>query len=74
MGDQVEDRFSFTQYIAGGVSRWVEYGCQKLETWMASATPEELAQKELTDGDRFKELLSMFSTVHELHSTLAAQV
>lgn len=61
-----EERYSFTQYTAGGLFQWVEYGYQTVESWRATATAEELSQAHLKDEGRWKEWLNMFSTVDEV--------
>lgn len=64
-----EERFSFTQYTAGGLFRWVEYGYQKMKDWYPNATREELEEKKVKDQGRFKEWLGLFSTLDDLRRT-----
>jgi hypothetical protein len=61
-----ETRVSFTQYCAGGLHRWVEYGYQSMKSCA-------LKNKKLKDkldalaGSRWLEALNRFSKLDELH-------
>ena len=61
-----ETRVSFTQYTAGGLFRWVQYG---FRTWkMLEQKNEAQAKAELAARDtRWMHALTAFSTVDSLH-------
>lgn len=61
-------RYSLTQYTAGGLMRWCEYGRQKLTEWEEKATPAQLSEKKRKDGLRWQECLARFSTLHDLRT------
>ena len=44
--DRDECRYSFTQYTAGGLFRWVENGFQKSEEFRASLSPDEIVKQD----------------------------
>jgi hypothetical protein len=54
-----ERRYSFTQYTAGGIFRWVENGFQKTPDFMASLSPEDLEEQEELDANRWNWGLSL---------------
>lgn len=61
-----EQRYSFTQYSAGGLFRWVDHGFQTEEQFRASL-PAEVLEKELKkQNDQLAMGLSLFSTLKEL--------
>lgn len=55
-----EKRYSFTQYNAGGLFRWVENGFQKSSDFYASLSEEDLEAQQLKDAARWEFGLSMF--------------
>lgn len=55
-----ETRYSFTQYTAGGLFRWVEQGFQKSDDFYASLSAEELAVRRARDEARWEYGLSLF--------------
>lgn len=58
-----ETRVSFTQYCAGGLHRWVEYGYQSVRT-----CAEKIKEKVASEADlRWLEAVNRFSKVNELH-------
>lgn len=61
-----EYRLSFTQYAAGGLFRWVQYGCR---TWATLRKQDRRrAEAELAaHSTRWKDALEMFSHVDRLH-------
>lgn len=61
-----ERRYSFTQYSAGGIFRWVDHGFQKEERFRASLSAEELACQLKIQGDQLAMGLGLFSTLKEL--------
>jgi hypothetical protein len=62
-----ETRVSFTQYVAGGIFRWVEYG---FKTGVTLKAVDKLEMMRLDDeqGLRWKQGLEKFSKLEELHS------
>ncbi|KAF7970990.1 hypothetical protein HWV62_22491 [Athelia sp. TMB] len=63
-----ETRYSFTQYAAGGLFRWVDHGFQPEAAYQAGWS-EEREQEEIQTGhQRWQEGLKLFSTVEELRS------
>ena len=55
-----ERRYSFTQYTAGALFRWVERGFQKSVDFHASLSDDELAAQKEKDGGHWEYGLSMF--------------
>ncbi|PPQ77495.1 hypothetical protein CVT26_006141 [Gymnopilus dilepis] len=55
-----ETRYSFAQYTAGSLFRWVEHGCQLDDDFYASLTQEELEAEQRKDDERWSHGLSMF--------------
>ena len=55
-----ETRYSFAQYTAGRLFRWVEHGFQLDEDFFGSLSPEELQAEQEKDEERWKFGLSMF--------------
>jgi hypothetical protein len=55
-----ETRYSFTQYTAGGLFRWVEQGFQKTKDFYDSLSDEEREVQQVKDGGRWKYGLSLF--------------
>ena len=64
---QGETRTSFTQYAAGGLFRWVDYG---FKTWnQLSESDPARANLELQQrAHKWADFLNLFSKVHELES------
>ncbi|EDR06992.1 uncharacterized protein LACBIDRAFT_299476 [Laccaria bicolor S238N-H82] len=60
-----ERRYSFTQYTAGGTFRWVDYGFQKADEYLASLSEEEQQAAAEEGRDRLAFGLSLFSTIDE---------
>ncbi|KAJ7736636.1 hypothetical protein B0H16DRAFT_1326460, partial [Mycena metata] len=58
-----ERRFSFTQYSAGGLFRWIRNGFQTDEAFEAKATHGEKAAKTAADVTRWAEGIAMYTTV-----------
>ena len=63
-----ETRYSFTQYSAGGLFRWVERGFQKKEEFFASLNEDQLDAERQREEGRLQWGLSLFSTIDELRS------
>ncbi|KAJ7429398.1 hypothetical protein B0H11DRAFT_1768205, partial [Mycena galericulata] len=57
---QGETRYSFTQYTAGGLFRWVYNGSCADKSWFLAASPAELHQREADRSQRWEEGLKMF--------------
>lgn len=65
-----ERRFSFTQYSAGGLFRWVQHGFQKEEAYFNSLTDEERDCEVKRMHTLMKESLNYFSTIDELRTSV----
>ena len=62
-----ETRMSFTQFVAGGLFRWVKYGFKTADKLVLA---EGLARKKEIDGDyteRCERALSLFSKLSDLN-------
>ncbi|KAF9068747.1 hypothetical protein BDP27DRAFT_1223652 [Rhodocollybia butyracea] len=60
-----DKRVSFTQYTAGGIHRWLEYG-GRTEDEFAAQDPEGFEQMLKERPERWRKVLDMFSTISEL--------
>ena len=60
-----EKRYSFTQYSAGGLFRWVEYGLRTYSD-MVLHDPEMAERVEAAKPSRWKSALDLYSTFDEL--------
>jgi len=59
-----EDRFSFAQYTAGGLFRWVDHGFQLDEKYFKNLrTPEEKHAEKVAKESRWRKGLALFSTL-----------
>ncbi|KAJ6552424.1 hypothetical protein DFH09DRAFT_1319176 [Mycena vulgaris] len=61
-----ERRYSFTQYTAGGLFRWVEHGFQSEESYFESLSPEDAARERAEAKARWAMGAGLFSTLDEL--------
>ncbi|KAJ6470478.1 hypothetical protein C8R45DRAFT_836831 [Mycena sanguinolenta] len=61
-----ERRFSFVQYTAGGLFRWVRNGFKTDEDWQRGATRQQKADRAAEDRARWEEGLKMFSVIDKL--------
>ncbi|KAJ7835427.1 hypothetical protein B0H13DRAFT_1913578 [Mycena leptocephala] len=61
-----ERRFSFTQYTAGGLFRWVEHDFQTEESYFEGLSREERLEEKELGLQRACEGAAMFSTLEEL--------
>lgn len=61
-----ETRYSFTQYSAGGLFRWVDQGFQKSPQYWGSLTREEHAAAREECNERWKMGIDLFSTLDSL--------
>ncbi|KAF9473569.1 hypothetical protein BDN70DRAFT_817036, partial [Pholiota conissans] len=60
-----EERFSFVQFSAGGLFRWVENGFQTEAAWRSKATQEEIRMRDADAHLRWARGLDMLSTIDE---------
>lgn len=65
---EAERRYSFTQYTAGGLFRWVEHGFQSEEAYFASLSQEEQQKERAKGRQRWADAGDLFSTLSELQS------
>ncbi|KAF7972007.1 hypothetical protein HWV62_19295 [Athelia sp. TMB] len=63
---QGELRYSFTQYAAGGLFRWVEHGFQTELVRTAGWSREQQEQDKANGARRWEEGVNLFSTLDEL--------
>ena len=63
-----ETRYSFTQYAAGGLFRWVEHGFQNEASYAQGSSAAELAAEKVRREKRKNFGLSLFSTMDELRA------
>jgi hypothetical protein len=63
-----EERYSFTQYTAGGLFRWVDHGFQKEGDYYASLSDKEMVADEIATQHRWMMGLSLFSTLDDLQA------
>ncbi|KAK1218389.1 hypothetical protein PQX77_018951 [Marasmius sp. AFHP31] len=68
-----ETRYSFVQYTAGAVLRWVANDFQPQDRWYATATEEMKAKRELENRERVARGLSTFSKVAELRAQYSTE-
>ncbi|THU94032.1 hypothetical protein K435DRAFT_669144, partial [Dendrothele bispora CBS 962.96] len=61
-----ESRYSFTQFSAGGLFRWVDHGFKTEEAFKASLTREEAELEAVQKRNRWQMGLNLFSTLEEL--------
>lgn len=61
-----ERRYSFTQYTAGGIFRWVEQGFRTKEQHLARLSVRQRAAESLKLAGQLKRGLEMFSTLYDL--------
>ncbi|KAK7033880.1 hypothetical protein R3P38DRAFT_2773188 [Favolaschia claudopus] len=65
-----ETRYSFTQYTAGGLFRYVERGFKSETAYFASLTPAEVEEERELGLKRAMEGAGMFSTIAELKAAI----
>lgn len=61
-----EVRYSFTQYSAGGLFRWVDLGFKKVDDYMRDMKCEEAAAMREKLSQQLEFGLSLYSTYDEL--------
>lgn len=66
-----ESRYSFTQYTAGGIFRWVEHGFRTEDEYLATLSKEELKEEQELGLERAVIGAGLFSTLKELKSMAA---
>jgi hypothetical protein len=68
-----ETRYSMTQYCAGGLFRWVNYGFRTAKSLLAEPGGKEIIEKINGPGDtRWMEGLSLYSTIDSLSADRAS--
>lgn len=60
-----ETRYSFTQYTAGALFRWVDNQCMNQEVYLSTLTPEGLASVQEKNKSRWTYGLSLLPTVSD---------
>lgn len=68
-----ETRYSFTQYTAGSLFRWVDHGFQSNTSYFQKTSAEEQEKEQARTAERWAMGLGLFSTVDELSSMNATQ-
>lgn len=63
-----ERRYSFTQYSAGGIFRWVDHGFQTEEEYRATLSDEGLAEDVRKKREQLSMGLGLFSSIEELRA------
>ncbi|KAJ7092136.1 hypothetical protein C8R43DRAFT_908171 [Mycena crocata] len=63
-----ERRYSFTQYTAGGLFRWIRNGFQTDEAFEKNASRAAKAAREAETSRRWEEGVAMYSTIESLQS------
>ncbi|KAJ7605702.1 hypothetical protein DFH06DRAFT_1275570 [Mycena polygramma] len=63
-----EHRYSFTQYTAGGLFRWVEHGFKSEEDYFVSLSAEGRREEKILGRQRAAAAADMFSTIAELRA------
>lgn len=61
-----ETRYSFTQYSAGGLFRWVEQGFRKQPAFERSLNKRQMAEEQERTKGRWARGMAMYSTIDEL--------
>ncbi|KAJ7164128.1 hypothetical protein C8R46DRAFT_1036067 [Mycena filopes] len=61
-----EHRYSFTQYTAGGIFRWIEHGFRSEEEYMRSLSKEEQERERKEAKGRWSMGAGLYSTLAEL--------
>ncbi|KAJ7266178.1 hypothetical protein C8J57DRAFT_1229575 [Mycena rebaudengoi] len=67
-----EKRYSFTQYTAGALFRWITHGFQSEQEYWDSLSPEELEREKEESRARWQAGADLFSTLEELCSKSTA--
>jgi hypothetical protein len=61
-----ESRYSFTQYTAGGLFRWVDHGYQTEKSYKKGWSKKRKQAEEEVNKQRWVQGVGMFSTLDEL--------
>lgn len=61
-----ESRYSFTQYAAGGLFRWVDHGFRKETRYNQGWSKARFKEEETVAQRRWEEGIQLFSTLDEL--------
>ncbi|KAJ7831560.1 hypothetical protein B0H13DRAFT_1654629, partial [Mycena leptocephala] len=69
-----EKRYSFTQYTAGGLFRWVHNGNRSDKDVLASATPDDLERREAARATRWEQGMQMFMVWDDVAQELKEEV
>ena len=64
-----EKQYSFTQYTAGGLFRWVEQGFQSTSDWYASLTSVERAAEDRHGEEWWTAGIGLFSKLTSLQQS-----
>lgn len=65
-----EHRYSFTQYTAGALFRWVDHKFMKEDQFWGSLTEEERVEEKKRSEERLQYGLSLLSTCEELQTRI----
>jgi hypothetical protein len=63
-----ETRYSFTQYAAGGLFRWVYNGCRSDKDFLAKASKVQKVQRDADRARRWEDGLAMFSKLSDFNT------
>lgn len=63
-----EKRFSFTQYTAGGLFRWVEHGFRSETSYKRDLSPSEKASEDERMKERWARGMATYFTIDELNA------
>jgi len=61
-----EKRYSFTQYCAGGLFRWVDNGCKAAKEYWASLNEGEKVARERSDKERWEFGLNLLPVLGDM--------
>ncbi|KAF9470263.1 hypothetical protein BDN70DRAFT_821563 [Pholiota conissans] len=64
-------RYSFTQYSAGALFRWVDNNFQPQKKWASQASDADFEQRQKEQEARWQKGLDMLSSLDELRATLS---
>lgn len=63
-----ETRYSFTQYAAGGLFRWVDHGFQSEKVYRSGWSKKRKREELAVGRRRWEEAMELFPTLEELRS------
>ncbi|KAJ7779983.1 hypothetical protein B0H16DRAFT_1300216, partial [Mycena metata] len=61
-----ERRYSFTQYTASGLFRWIRNGFRTEEAYESTVTSDEKRARQQENGGRWEKGVAMYSTLEDL--------